>query len=178
MSRNRPTSTSAIALIAGSAILMLSLQADAAKTAPAQMPPPAEKADAGPVELIVSGASAGISPVYFEEHLAQAILEGDVFPPAANAEVQPYRLEVRITRIEAPSFAFRMTVDMKAVWNLRKKADEETLLDEVILSSYTGNPFEGGLIGANRVRVAAEGAARENIRQGIEKITALGLTTP
>jgi hypothetical protein len=33
--------------------------------------------------------------------------------------------------------------------------------------------FEGGVHGANRVRVATEGATRENIRMGIEMLEAL-----
>jgi hypothetical protein len=43
-------------------------------------------------------------------------------------------------------------------------------MSERIESSYTGGFFEGGLHGANRVRVAMEGAMRENARVGVEKL--------
>jgi hypothetical protein len=77
--------------------------------------------------------------------------------------------------VDAPSFSYKMTVDMSVVWELIHSADGVPVLHEKIQSSYTGGAFEGGLIGANRVRVAAEGAARENIRIGLEKIASLNL---
>ena len=68
-----------------------------------------------------------------------------------------------------------MTVDMNVVWALSRSTDGEQLLHEKVQSTFTGGMFEGGLIGANRVRVAAEGAARENVRRGLEKIVSLNL---
>jgi hypothetical protein len=66
-----------------------------------------------------------------------------------------------------------MTVSMKVLWTLYRTTGETgaagkiALLQESISSTYTGGAFEGGVHGANRVRVAVEGATRENIRIGI-----------
>ena len=66
-----------------------------------------------------------------------------------------------------------MTVGMNVVWTLYRTAEKTELLHEKIYSTYTGGMFEGGVHGANRVRVATEGATRENIRMGIEMLEAL-----
>ncbi len=128
-----------------------------------------------PVELRVRGATAGIQPDYFEESLAEAIVQSKVFADIDDSTGKPYALNVRIVKVDAPTFSFRMAVDMNAVWDLVRTTDGTRILHEKIHSTYTGGAFEGGLIGANRVRAATEGAARENIRIGLEKIASLDL---
>ena len=59
------------------------------------------------------------------------------------------------------------------VWTLYRVAEKTELLHENIYSTYTGGVFEGGVHGANRVRVAMEGATRENIRIGMEMLESL-----
>jgi hypothetical protein len=68
-----------------------------------------------------------------------------------------------------------MTVSMNAVWELYRTAGKTVLLHENIYSTYTGGAFEGGIHGANRVRVALEGAARNNIRIGMEMLASMDL---
>jgi hypothetical protein len=132
-----------------------------------------------PIGLSVRGASAGIQADYFEQSIVDAIVSSDVFSGLEagleESAVKPYSLNIRIINVDAPSFSYKMTVDMSVVWELTHSADGVQVLNEKIQSSYTGGAFEGGLIGANRVRVAAEGAARENIRIGLEKIALLDL---
>jgi hypothetical protein len=128
-----------------------------------------------PIGLSVRGASAGIQADYFEQSIVDAIVSSDVFSGLDDSAGKPYSLNIRIINVDAPSFSYKMTVDMNVVWELIHSADGVQVLHEKIQSSYTGGAFEGGLIGANRVRVAAEGAARENIRIGLEKIASLNL---
>lgn len=151
----------------------------------------------GPLGLSVSGAASGINTDYFEEaaieaitasHIFSAIDSGEtaeivmpmirakgVFPGESTIDGTPYLLKIRVIRVEAPSFSIKMTVSMNVVWTLYRTDGEETLMHEVIHSTYTGGAFEGGIIGANRVRAGTEGAVRENIRIGLEKLEALDL---
>ncbi len=128
-----------------------------------------------PVGLNVRGASAGIQPEYFEEQLIEEITSGHIFSWIDENDGKPYSLNVRIIEVKAPSFSLRMAVEMNAIWDLIRVSDGTKILHEKIHSIYRGGAFEGGLIGANRVRAAAEGAARENIRQGLNRITTLHL---
>ncbi len=160
------------------------------------MPVP-EEALSDMVHLAISGASAGITTDYFEQAVTDAIIASgifsavdtsraadvvmpmirasSIFPGVDNDNDAPYVLKIRVVKVETPSFSIRMTVSMNAIWELYRKADGATLLREKITSTYTGGAFEGGFIGANRVRVGMEGAERENIRMGMELLASLDL---
>ena len=151
----------------------------------------------GPVEIAVSGASAGITTEYMEQAVTDAILISHIFSgidDSGSAEVRmpmiradsvfsvtehdsntPYFLSIRVIKVITPSFSIRMTVSMNVIWSLYRTAENTELMHENIASNYTGGVFEGGLSGANRVRVAMEGAMRENIRIGMDMLAALNL---
>jgi hypothetical protein len=154
-----------------------------------------EEAKPGPLGLVVSGASSGINTDYFNETAAEAITESGIFSGLSDSKTAevivpmlrakgvfpstelsgntPYLLKIRVIRVDAPSFSFSMTVSMDVMWTLYRTSDNTTLMHEKISSTYTGGAFEGGIIGANRVRVGTEGAIRENIRVGIAMLEAL-----
>jgi len=156
-----------------------------------------ENSRPGPVGVGVSGGSAGITTDYFEQAVADALIASDIFSAIDNsktAEVTmpmirakgvfsgtanitdtPYFLNIRVIKVDTPSFGLWMTVSMNAVWSLYRIAGETELLHENIHSTYTGGIFEGGVHGANRVRVAMEGAARENVRIGVGMLESLDL---
>jgi len=171
------------------------LTAGSAATAGGGQAPGLKKSRPGPVSLAVNGASAGITTEYFEQALAEAISARKIFSgidrsrvatvvmlmPGASSTISsiqdsdsaPYALDIRIVKVSTPSFGRRMTVTMKAIWDLYRIPGKASLLHETVNSTYTGKAFEGGLIGANRVRVAMEGAARENIRIGVGLLESL-----
>jgi len=146
----------------------------------------------GPLGLAVTGASSGMRPDYFKQAVTDAINESGIFsgidssdaadiiipmigadgvyPGDELSDNTPYVLKIRIIKVDAPAFAIRMTISMNVVWSLYRTADKATLMHEIIPSTYTGRAFEGGIIGANRVRAGTEGAARENIRIGMEML--------
>ena len=151
-----------------------------------------ENSRPGPLGFGVSGASAGITTDYFEQTVIDALTAGGIFSEidhsksagtamkmlrirgifGENAEIgdTPYLLNIRIISVDTPSFSVRMTVGMDVIWTLYRTADKAELLREKIHSTYTGGVFEGGIHGANRVRVAMEGATRENVRIGTEML--------
>ena len=146
----------------------------------------------GPLGIAVSGSAAGVSSDYFQQAVTEAVEASDIFSAIADSEAAninvrilrvegsypdieaarraPYFLHVRIIKVETPSFSVRMTVDIDVLWELYRTADKSELMRERIESSYTGGFLEGGLHGGNRVRVAMEGAMRENVRTGVEKL--------
>jgi len=156
-----------------------------------------EKGYPGQVALSVSGAAAGLTTEYFEQTVTDALGSSGIFSSIDNSRTADvkmpmigasgsftgikdssgaqYLLKIRILEVDTPSFSVRMTVGMEAIWTLFYPAGDTELLRSKISSTYTGGFFEGGFSGANRVRVAMEGASRENIRIGIEMLAALGL---
>lgn len=173
-------------------LAMVSVEANTPDSQSSTAPEPT-----GVLELSVSGSSAGITTDYFEQTLKETIQSSGIFPSIYESEAEdvtlpmigakgtyhivdqdsgaPYQLEVRIIKVDAPSFSIRMEVSMNAVWELYDRNGVQTVLRENIYSAYKGGPFEGGFNGASRVRAAVEGATRENIRIGIEKLAALDL---
>jgi hypothetical protein len=169
---------------------------DAVTETPASLPAQEDRLP-GPVGLNITGASAGITTDYFEQAVTDAldasgIFSGidnskaaetimpmirakGVFPGTPEMENTPYFLDVRIVKLETPTFSVYMTVGMQVIWTLYRTAGKTELMHEKIYSTYTGGMFEGGVHGANRVRVATEGAARENVRLGIELLEALDM---
>lgn len=156
---------------AGVALTLCSMTTATQAVAPGISPVP-DRTQLGSVELAVSGSGAGIQTEYFEQAVTDAIVASGLFE---DSQSTPYVLDIRIIKIGTPTFATRMTVSMNAVWKLYRSAERTTLLQENVQSTYTGTAFEGGLIGANRVRAATEGAARENVRMGLEILGAVDL---
>jgi hypothetical protein len=185
----------AILSIAALVLCSLAIVSVEAKTLDVSETSDADKA--AKISLAVSGASAGITTDYFEEALAEAMLNSGGIPTVSNTgssgitmrligfsstfsgiegdDDSPYLLDIRIIKIEAPSFSVHMEVSMNVVWKLYDRTAETTLLQQNIQSTYTGGAFEGGLLGANRVRAALEGAARENVRVGVDLLASLDL---
>jgi hypothetical protein len=177
--------------------LFSTARADDAVTETPESLPAQEDRLPGPVGLNITGASAGITTDYFEQAVTDAldasgIFSGidnsktaetimpmirakGVFPGTREMENTPYFLDVRIVKLETPTFSVYMTVGVHVIWTLYRTAGKTELMHEKIYSTYTGGMFEGGVHGANRVRVATEGAARENVRLGIELLEALDM---
>jgi hypothetical protein len=185
-----------LTVVAAGALSFCQITVAAEAVSPQDSPAP-ENSLPGPVAVGVSGASAGITTGYFDEAVTDALVVSGifsgidqsrsaetimpmlrvkrVFPGTVDISNTPYFLSIRIIKVETPSFSLRMTVGMNAIWTLYRTADKTELLRENIHSTYTGGFFEGGLHGANRVRVAMEGATRENIGIGIEMLKSLDL---
>jgi len=63
-----------------------------------------------------------------------------------------------------------MTVTIGTAWKLKKVQDGSTVMSEDLTNSYTATVGDA-FAGVKRVRVASEGAARENIRDALKKIS-------
>jgi len=185
-----------LTVIGAGGLMLWSMTMATEAVAPENQSPP-EDSGPGLVSLAVSGASAGITTEYFEQAVTDALVASGIFSGIDDSETSevimpmigakgvfkstissgdtPYFLTIRVIEVDTPSFSIRMTVSMDAIWILYRTDEKVELLNENIHSTYTGGMFEGGIHGANRVRVAMEGATRENIRIGIGLLESLGL---
>ncbi len=66
------------------------------------------------------------------------------------------------------------TIDMEMAWSLVNARTGDIVMRESIKSSYTATAGDA-FAAVTRIRLAVEGAAQNNIRQGLQKIAALSL---
>ena len=104
--------------------------------------------------------------------LTEAIGKSRVFSSVVP-DAGDYLLQVAIVVLEQPTFGKTFTVKMEAAWSLTR-SDGTVVWQEPVRSMHSVTMDEVTL-GVERLRVATEGAARENIRQGLEKISRLNL---
>lgn len=120
------------------------------------------------VSILVSGEPRGITLENFEQALADAVAASQVF--SAVTDTGDCLLEVRMHNVTQPMFAAGFTITIESTWKVFRLSDRALLWSEPVNVTYKGGAMEGGLLGANRSRVATERAARENIRQGIRTL--------
>jgi hypothetical protein len=154
----------------------------AVSTAMVATPRASVKSHAGTVSINVTGGSetskAGASQISdrdFAAALEQSIRESALFAGiASSAEPGTYHLEVAIVRVQQPMFGLNMTVTVETAWTLSRAADKSVLWRRAITTSHTAKAGEA-FAGVKRLRLANEGAARENIREAITQMSALSL---
>jgi hypothetical protein len=115
-----------------------------------------------------------VSNESFAQALEQAITQSQTFSRVIKGSGQDYRLSVVIAGLQQPSFGFSFTVKMEAGWTLKRADTGAVVWQESIRSEHTaggGDAFAGVV----RLRMATEGAARNNISQGLGRISQLKL---
>ena len=115
-----------------------------------------------------------VSNESFAQALEQAITQSQTFAQVTKGAGQQYKLSVVIAGLDQPSFGFSFTVKMEAGWTLKRADTGATVWQESIRSEYTAGAGDA-FAGVVRLRMATEGAARNNISQGLSKISQLNL---
>lgn len=114
-----------------------------------------------------------ISDETFQKALVESITKTGVFSAAIPGKGGDYSLNVMIMNMQQPSFGLSFTVKMEAAWSL-KRADGTTVWQESIRSEHTATTSDA-FVAVTRLRLATEGAARNNIKLGLAKISSLKL---
>lgn len=109
----------------------------------------------------------------FKAAIEKSIVQSGVFRSVIEGKGSDYELSVTITQVTKPLFGFSFTVTMEAAWSLVKASDRSIVMRKAIQSSYTAN-MSDSFAGVTRLRLAVEGAARENIASGLKEISSLG----
>lgn len=159
--------------------LMLSLAACAAPARVSQMvvhDPVAQGADKSNLADAVSiGSVSGgkeTSPLWKSEVSTadfQSALEGSLRSQGilSKEEKGKYILEANLLGMSQPSFGFDFEVTMHANYSLLDAATGEPILQETVTSAYTAT-VDDALLGVERLKLANEGAARNNIKNFLE----------
>lgn len=112
------------------------------------------------------------------EDLAAAIEESitstGLFASVIQGDGADYRLNVSLVNMSKPMFGMSFKIDMEMAWSLVNAKTGDVVMRESIESSHTATMGEA-FAAVTRIRLAVEGAAQENIRQGLEKISGLSL---
>jgi len=112
-----------------------------------------------------------ISSDSYKHALDQTLLDSKLFSNVREGSSGEYQLTVRLNKAKQPMVGLGMTVRLSADWVLTYTNNGETVWQETIESEYTAKLTEH-LIGIERLRKANEGAVRENIRIGLQRLSA------
>lgn len=118
--------------------------------------------------------SPNIDNAEFKAALESSIKAAKLFAAVVQGQGGDYELNVVITRIDKPLFGGSFTVEMDAGWSLVKAADRSVVMRKAIRSTYTATMGDA-FVGVTRLRLAVEGAARDNIDRGLRAIAELNL---
>ncbi|HAJ26119.1 MAG TPA: hypothetical protein DCG53_02550, partial [Syntrophus sp. (in: bacteria)] len=102
--------------------------------------------------------------------IADAIKNTRVFRSIIKDGKADYRLDVAITKLTQPFFGINFSVDLSALWTLTSMDTSKIVFREEINTAFTATMGDS-VLGIKRLRLANEGAARENIKIGIAKIS-------
>lgn len=108
----------------------------------------------------------------FAKAIEESIIENGLFTQVIHGNGSDYLLNVTIINISKPLFGTNFTVDMEAAWSLSDPITKKFAIRETIKSSHTATSGEA-FAAVTRLRLAIEGAVRENIQKGIMAISNL-----
>ena len=176
------SSTHAISLT--SLLVVLALGGCASPASYQGMVPPdfqAAKKHAATVKVAATGGretqalgKSQISDADFAKALAEAITESRTFSKVVHDSGADYLLTVSIISIEQPSFGLSFQVKMEAGWTLKRVETDKVVWQESIVSEHTATPGDA-FAAVKRLRLATEGAAKNNIAEGLSRISKLSL---
>lgn len=106
--------------------------------------------------------------------LTEAITKSQTFSRVVQGNGADYLLTVSIFSVEQPSFGLSYLVKMEVGWTLKRADTDKIVWQEAIKSEHTATPGDA-FAAVKRLRLATEGAARNNIAQGLAKISKLSL---
>lgn len=118
--------------------------------------------------------SSNISNADLKAAIESSIVKSSLFKNIVQGKSGDYELTVSVTEISKPLFGLSFKVDLETAWSLVKKSDNTIAMRKVIKSTHTAT-MSDAVVGMTRLRLAVEGAAQENITQGLKAISELGL---
>jgi hypothetical protein len=168
----------ALALLALNAALALSGCATPAR--PENMMPtvaPATHHSDRDVSVVVSGGS-GTSSTHssqianedFARALSDALEKAGVFSKVSSAAGY-YKLSAYIGKVDQPSMGFSMTVTVEVSYTLINTSSGQPVWTKNVTSVHTIAAGES-FLGTERLRLATEGAAKDNIQQAVAALEA------
>jgi hypothetical protein len=115
-----------------------------------------------------------VSTAVLQQAVAAAINQSKVFARTVEGKTGDYALNVSLFSVSQPSFGFSFTVGVEMGWTLTRVDTGAVVWQEAIKSQHTTGTNEA-FVGVTRLKIATEGAVRDNIALGISKLSALKL---
>lgn len=115
-----------------------------------------------------------VSNFTMAQAITDAINASKTFSGVVQGKSGDYMLSVHIVNVDQPSFGASFTVKIEAGWTLQRVDTGAIVWQESIKSEHTAT-ISDAFVGTERLRLATEGAARNNIAAGLEKISTLKL---
>ena len=115
-----------------------------------------------------------ISDADLKQALVASINQTKTFSSVVEGKGGKYNLNVAIFNLTQPGFGLSFTVSVEMGWTLTNAETGAVVWRESIKSSHTAGATDA-FAGTTRLRMATEGAARDNIATGLAKLSALSL---
>ena len=130
------------------------------------------------VSVVVSGGketsalwTSQISDEAFAQALRESIIKSGLFKTITNNGGR-YKLSAFIGEVDQPMVGFSMTVKMEVSYTLLDTQSGKTVWSKNIASEYTVK-LSDAFVGATRLRLANEGAAKANIQQALTELSTI-----
>lgn len=115
-----------------------------------------------------------ISNPMLAQALTEAITKSQSFSRVVQGNGADYVLTVNIFSIEQPSFGLSFKVKLETGWTLKRADTGATVWQESVVSEHTATTSDA-FAAVTRLKIATEGAAKNNISLGIAKLSKLTL---
>lgn len=115
-----------------------------------------------------------ISNAELQQAVTAAINQSKVFARTVAGKNGDYALNLTLFSLSQPSMGFSFTVGAEIGWTLTRVDNGAVVWQESIKSQHTTGAGEA-FAGVTRLKMATEGAVRDNIAQGLSKLSALKL---
>lgn len=113
---------------------------------------------------------SNVSSSDFERALESSLRDAGLLSP--NRQGSKYTLTAHMLKLDQPFFGASMTVTATVVYTLVDRASGKEALVTTIASPYTA-AWNASFLGAERLKLANEGAIRENITKIVDAVIAL-----
>jgi hypothetical protein len=133
------------------------------------------------ISVVASGgtetSAAGkpqVSDTELQQAVAAAITQTKTFSRVVDGKSGDYILTVTVFDVTQPSFGFTFTVGVEMGWTLARADNGAKVWQESIKSEHTVGTGEA-FVAVTRLKLATEGAIRDNVKQGLIKLSALSI---
>lgn len=110
----------------------------------------------------------------FDEAITQTLIKAATFAKVQEDKSGSYELDVIIFDVQHPSFGDSASVTIETGWTLTNQLTGEIVWQKALRSTYTAS-MDSDITFTGRLKKATEGAAKDNIKQGVTEITRLNL---
>ena len=115
-----------------------------------------------------------ISNETFDEAITKTLIKTRTFAKVQDEKAGNYELNVIIFNVQQPSSGGSASVTIETGWTLTNRLTGEIVWQKALRSTYTASS-DSDVAFVGRLKKATEGAAKDNIKQGVTEIVRLNL---